>query len=194
MVIKTDELPAAAPADSSREPNSQAGGKGRPGTAGERGRRGGQGDWIRTSGRAGLGFRGDCRFLSAQGSVASLLALHWAAPALKVTFTVAPGCGPGFAHGVPGRAAAAGTRASDRGDTCAHTRFRGAPSRQMDSAAPPPSLPCTGELSGLGSLTLALSGTPPRQDPKRSLCTGFSPASKTALRDLPGLVCGKSAS
>nr|KAF6455402.1 clustered mitochondria-like protein [Rousettus aegyptiacus] len=33
MVIKTDELPAAAPADSSREPNSQAGGKGRPGAA-----------------------------------------------------------------------------------------------------------------------------------------------------------------
>ncbi|XP_060146582.1 clustered mitochondria protein homolog isoform X3 [Globicephala melas] len=31
MVIKTDELPAAAPADSAREPSSQAGGKGRPG-------------------------------------------------------------------------------------------------------------------------------------------------------------------
>lgn len=37
MVIKTDELPAAAPADSAREPSSQAGGKGRPGAAGERG-------------------------------------------------------------------------------------------------------------------------------------------------------------
>uniref|UniRef100_A0A8C4PL35 Clustered mitochondria protein homolog n=1 Tax=Equus asinus TaxID=9793 RepID=A0A8C4PL35_EQUAS len=33
MVIKTDELPAAAPADSTREPSSQAGGKGRPGAA-----------------------------------------------------------------------------------------------------------------------------------------------------------------
>uniref|UniRef100_A0A8C0E0Q3 Clustered mitochondria protein homolog n=1 Tax=Balaenoptera musculus TaxID=9771 RepID=A0A8C0E0Q3_BALMU len=33
MVIKTDELPAAAPADSAREPSSQAGGKGRPGAA-----------------------------------------------------------------------------------------------------------------------------------------------------------------
>ncbi|XP_054431866.1 clustered mitochondria protein homolog isoform X2 [Pteronotus mesoamericanus] len=33
MVIKTDELPAAAPADSAREPSSQAGGKGRPGSA-----------------------------------------------------------------------------------------------------------------------------------------------------------------
>lgn len=38
MVIKTDELPAAAPADSAREPSSQAGGKGRPGSAGEWGR------------------------------------------------------------------------------------------------------------------------------------------------------------
>ncbi|XP_027965074.1 clustered mitochondria protein homolog isoform X2 [Eumetopias jubatus] len=33
MVIKTDELPAAAPADGAREPSSQAGGKGRPGAA-----------------------------------------------------------------------------------------------------------------------------------------------------------------
>uniref|UniRef100_A0A8B9YI02 Clustered mitochondria protein homolog n=1 Tax=Bos mutus grunniens TaxID=30521 RepID=A0A8B9YI02_BOSMU len=33
MVIKTDELPAAAPADSAREPSPQAGGKGRPGAA-----------------------------------------------------------------------------------------------------------------------------------------------------------------
>lgn len=33
MVIKTDELPAAAPADSAREHGSQAGGKGRPGAA-----------------------------------------------------------------------------------------------------------------------------------------------------------------
>lgn len=114
------------------------------------------------SGRAGLGFRGDRRFLYAPDSVACLLALHWAAPALKVTFTVAPGCGPGFVHGVPGRAVAAGTRAPDRGDTCAHTRFRGAPPPQLDSAAPPPLLSCTGELSGLGSLTLSLSGTPPR--------------------------------
>lgn len=165
MVIKTDELPAAAPADSSREPNSQAGGKGRPGAAGERGwgqRGAGQGGWTGMSGRAGLGFRGDRRFLYAPDSVACLLALHWAAPALKVTFTVAPGCGPGFVHGVPGRAVAACTRAPDRGDTCAHTRFRGAPPPQMDSAAPPPLLSCTGELSGLGSLTLSLSGTPPR--------------------------------
>lgn len=38
MVIKTDELPAAAPADSARDHGSQAGGKGRPGAAGERGR------------------------------------------------------------------------------------------------------------------------------------------------------------
>lgn len=35
MVIKTDELPAAAPADSAREHGSQAGGKGRPSAAGE---------------------------------------------------------------------------------------------------------------------------------------------------------------
>lgn len=35
MVIKTDELPAAAPADSAREHGSQAGGKGRPNAAGE---------------------------------------------------------------------------------------------------------------------------------------------------------------
>lgn len=33
MVIKTDELPAAAPADSVREPSSQTGSKGRPGAA-----------------------------------------------------------------------------------------------------------------------------------------------------------------
>ncbi|XP_025774249.1 clustered mitochondria protein homolog [Puma concolor] len=33
MVIKTDELPVAAPADGAREPSSQAGGKGRPGAA-----------------------------------------------------------------------------------------------------------------------------------------------------------------
>ncbi|KAK2505355.1 hypothetical protein MC885_011851 [Smutsia gigantea] len=33
MVIKTDELPAAAPADSAREPSSQTGSKGRPGAA-----------------------------------------------------------------------------------------------------------------------------------------------------------------
>uniref|UniRef100_A0A673VD98 Clustered mitochondria protein homolog n=1 Tax=Suricata suricatta TaxID=37032 RepID=A0A673VD98_SURSU len=33
MVIKTDELPAAAPADGAREPSSQACGKGRPGAA-----------------------------------------------------------------------------------------------------------------------------------------------------------------
>uniref|UniRef100_A0A8C8XBB6 Clustered mitochondria protein homolog n=1 Tax=Panthera leo TaxID=9689 RepID=A0A8C8XBB6_PANLE len=33
MVIKTDELPVAAPAEGAREPSSQAGGKGRPGAA-----------------------------------------------------------------------------------------------------------------------------------------------------------------
>lgn len=147
MVIKTDELPAAAPADSAREPNSQAGGKGRPGAAGEQGRgqRGaGRGGLTGPSGRLGSRFHGDRRLPSAPGGVASLRALHRAAPALKVTFTVAPGYARGFARGVPKRATAAGTRAPDRGDTCAHTRFRGAPPPQTESAAPPPLLPGTG--------------------------------------------------
>lgn len=54
---------------------------------------------------------------------ASVWAVHWAAPALKVTFTGTPGDGPDFARGVRGRAVTADTRAQDRGDTCAHTRF-----------------------------------------------------------------------
>ena len=58
MVIKTDELPAAAPADSAREPSSQAGGKGRPGAAGERGRGQGAAGREAESGRVGAGVRG----------------------------------------------------------------------------------------------------------------------------------------
>lgn len=54
---------------------------------------------------------------------ASVWAVHWAAPALKVTFTGTPGYGPDFARGVRGRAVTADTRAQDRGDTCTHTRF-----------------------------------------------------------------------
>lgn len=65
MVIKTDELPAAAPADGALEPSSQAGGKGRPGAAGERGRgqrSAGRGGWTGPSGRAGSGFAGTAAF------------------------------------------------------------------------------------------------------------------------------------
>lgn len=52
-------------------------------------------------GRVGGWVRGlqEPRLLSAPGRIAS----YRAAPALKVTFTVAPGCGLGFARGVPGR-------------------------------------------------------------------------------------------
>lgn len=153
MVIKTDELPAAAPADSSRDPNSQAGGKGRPGAAGEQGRgqRGaGRGGRTGPSGQLGSRFCGDRRLPSAPGWGASLRALHRAAPALKVTFTVAPGYGQGFARGVQRRATAAGTRAPDRGDTCAHTLFRGAPPLPPDSAAPPPLLRAVGSPPGSG--------------------------------------------
>lgn len=88
---------------------------------------------------------------------ASVWAVHWAAPALKVTFTGTPGYGPDFAHGVRGRAVTADTRAQDRGDTCAHTRFDfrvRRRRRRMESAAPPPSAPLLGEPSGLGTLTL----------------------------------------
>lgn len=120
------------------------------------------------------------------GPVASRWALHRAAPALKVTFTVAPGCGPGFACGVSGRAAAAGTRAPDRGDTCAHTRFRGAQPPQTDRiSSPTPSAPELGEPSGLGSLWhlrgILPQGCPQRQDPGRSLCAGCSPESEAQL-------------
>lgn len=65
MVIKTDELPVAAPADGAREPSSQAGGKGRPGAAGERGRgqqTAGWGGWTGQSGRVGSGFTGTAAF------------------------------------------------------------------------------------------------------------------------------------
>lgn len=146
MVIKTDELPAAAPADSAREPSSQAGGKGRPGSTGERGwgQGGARKGRLHRAERAGwFGVpRGPPPSLRA-GLVASRRALYRAAPALKVTFTIAPSCGPGFARGVPERAAAAGTRASNCGDTCAHTRFRGAPPPpQMDRiGGPTPSVP-----------------------------------------------------
>lgn len=60
MVIKTDELPAAAPADSAREPSSQAGGKGRPGAAGERGwgQRGARRGRLHWAERAGWLVRG----------------------------------------------------------------------------------------------------------------------------------------
>lgn len=82
MVIKTDELPAAAPADSAREPSSQAGGKGRPGAAGEWGR--GQGAAGLEAGlgrvRVGLGRREDRRLFSAPDRVASRRALHRAPP------------------------------------------------------------------------------------------------------------------
>lgn len=69
--------------------------------------------------------RGDRRLPSAPGRVASHPAFHRTAPALKVTFTVAPGCGPDFTRGVPGRTAAAGTgaghtRAGSRGHVRAH--------------------------------------------------------------------------
>lgn len=75
------------------------------------------------------------------------------APALKVTFTVAPACGPGFTRGVPGRAAAANTRVPDRGETCTRMQFRGVPAPQTDGrGGPTPYAPGHGELSGLGSL------------------------------------------
>lgn len=84
MVIKTDELPAAAPAESAREPSSQAGGKGRPGSAGERGWdqwgvRRGRLHWAERTGWFGVP-RGP-RFPSAPDWVASRRALYRAAPA-----------------------------------------------------------------------------------------------------------------
>lgn len=77
MVIKTDELPAAAPADSAREPSSQAGGKGRPGAAGEQGW--GQG----AAGReAGLGRAGGWvrRCAGTAAFLPRLAGLHLAGP------------------------------------------------------------------------------------------------------------------
>lgn len=80
---------------------------------------------------------------------ASVWAVRWAAPALKVTFTGTPGYDPNFARGVRGRAATADTRAQDLGDTCAHTRFDLRVRRRrrpMESAAPPPLRPAWGAL------------------------------------------------
>lgn len=76
----------------------------------------------------GFGVCGDRRLPSAPVQVAS----HRAAPALKVTFTVAPRCGLGFAREVPGRTAAGGARVRTRGFGVRRRR------RLLESVAPPP--------------------------------------------------------
>lgn len=156
MVIKTDELPAAAPADSAREPSSQAGGKGRPGAAGE---------WGRGQGAAGLeAGLGRVRAWVWGGARTAAFSPHLTGSHLTEPSTgrprpeghlhCRPRLRPGLdTRGIPGRAAAANTRVPDRGDTCAHTRFRGAPAPQIGGlGGPTPYAPGLGELPRLGSL------------------------------------------
>lgn len=189
MVIKTDELPAAAPADSAREPSSQAGGKGRPGAAGEWGR--GQGAAGREAGPGRVrgwvwGGAGTAAFsprLTGRISPSP----PPGAPALKVTFTVAPGCGPDFTHvgsrgGQRRRTHAcqiAGTRARTRGFGVRRLR------RSVDSAAPPPTRLGLGNSPDWGHLTLAPSSTPL---PSGSLAFPVHPAAALRVRHSLGLL------
>lgn len=179
MVIKTDELPAAAPADSAQEPSSQAGGKGRPGAAGEWGRgQGGSraGGWTGPSARVGLGWREDRCLFSAPDRVASRRALH-RAPRPEGHLHCRPRLRPGLdTRGIPGRAAAANTRVPDRGDTCAHTRFRGAPAPQIGGlGGPTPYAPGLGNSPDWGHLTLAPSSSPFPSGSLAFLCTRLQP-------------------
>lgn len=123
MVIKTDELPAAAPGGQPQEPSSQAGGKGRPGAAGEWGR--GQG----TAGlEAGLGRVRAWVWGGARTAAFSphLTGSHLAGPSTgrprpEGHLHCRPRLRPGLdTRGIPGRAAAANTRVPDRGDVRAH--------------------------------------------------------------------------
>lgn len=70
---------------------------------------------------------------------ASVWAVHWAAPALKVTFTGTPGYGPDFARGGPWKGSHGGhTRARSWGHVRAHAVwFQGAPLPQADGIGGP---------------------------------------------------------
>lgn len=162
--------------------------------AGARGQLGGRLDWAELAGGSGVARGPPPSFRAWPGCISPGPAPG--APALKVTFTVAPGCGPGFARGVPGRTAAASIRATHRGDTCAHTRFRGAPPRQADQlGGPTPSAPGHGELFPLGSLDNLLRQAPTsRQDRKHSLGTRLQLCQLESAWDFSGLVSGKSGS
>ncbi|KAL0597263.1 hypothetical protein AAY473_032613 [Plecturocebus cupreus] len=151
MVIKTDELPAAAPADSAREHGSQAGGKGRPGAAGELGR------GLRAAGRGapvrGGGFgtpRGPPPSLRGGPGCISLGPLP-GRPRAEGHLHCRPRLRPGLRTWGPGEDSLSGhTRASSQGHVRAHAVSGCAAAADRGNRRPHPL--CARELSGLGSL------------------------------------------